>query len=139
MNNAYQIENDKDVKVEVPFILTTSYLSDIIVTALEGGINYWCSDITIWKDGLSLRGLGQLPDDFIGLVNIEIEEDETGDRYSLNTVGVCSNYHSLVRSAILKMKALCPQHLFDLVNEDYDATTADVFIQLMFFGEVRYG
>lgn len=134
MNNA----NDKDVKVEVPFILTTSYLSDIIVTALEGGINYWCSDITIWKYGWPIR-LGQLPDDFIGLVNIEIEEDETGDRYSLNTVGVCSNYHSLVRRAILKMKALCPQHLFDLVNEDYDATTADVFIQLMFFGEVRYG
>lgn len=44
-----------------------------------------------------------------------------------------------VRRGLQVMATECPRHFANLVNEDDDAETADVFVQCCVFGEVIYG
>lgn len=53
--------------------------------------------------------------------------------------GVVTLDLAAIRRGLAIMAKLEPKHFADFLNEQYDATTADVFVQCCVFGEVVYG
>lgn len=107
-------------------------VADQFITAFEGGINYWCqSAIVTMPDGRELTDdeIDQNPELILAATIKLIEED-----------GVT---HIIRQARIEKgmelMFAEQPQHWADVVSDCGDATTADVFVQMIVFGEVKYG
>ena len=96
-------------------------LHDIFVTAIEGGINYWASVV-------------------------EYDPTEDSDWYaSVLDVNSETGFVLIINKNVIKhgIKALAQSrhlhHLDDLVEDNMDATTADVIVQMALFGDIRYG
>jgi hypothetical protein len=110
----------KEIKYTVPveYTITEYDLDCLLVTAFEGGINYWAR--------INLRK-GH------GYFDAKVHDFEEADR------GDCV----LTREKLLAGIKLCatkyPRHFKDFIDESGDATTADVIVQCALFGEVVYG
>jgi len=114
-----------DFKVNIEVTLTEDRIASILVGAMEGGSNYWIDWITYApyksiEDGkLELR----LP--------IEIKEDG-----EITT-------HTLTREKLqkgLELLASTEPYQWSLIyDEQDDASTADILLQLSLFGEIVYG
>jgi len=113
-----------------PFTLTDEMISDILVAAFEGGINYWAANIGVvggWPDGaeyasdIPTRG-GSL------LITLDPELDES--TYVLDLARI---KRGIRKAAELQGKT--PLAFY----EDHDATSADLAVQLALFNEVVYG
>ncbi len=113
-------------------------IQDMVVGAFEGGSNYWLTgQVTLVKPWLT-----EMPK--CGVVwygnperNIFAEESfevalETDEGRKLLT-------RETVQKGLELMATLHRDHFNDLVNENDDATTSDVFLQLCLFEEVVYG
>lgn len=125
---------------------------DLLVSALEGGCNYWChgykrqfaSDVEIvdFKRGGRFfneeygPGLERYVIPFVEgcALLMRVLEDEDEGKYA---------YHRLDRTAMQRGLSLMlqkyPKHASDFLEENDDANTADVWLQLALFGEVIYG
>lgn len=122
------------------------FLSDVLTTAVEGGINYWAavSDYK-WHDG-----------DFVSIpasVKVhEIDEDPADASQPYYEVGVPINIQDIGRAIARIMdvndeiKYLSPQvrkEVFaasvDNDAGDIDADIADAIMQIAVLGEIRYG
>lgn len=104
---------------------------DLLCCALEGGSNYWyCIANYKFKEG---KGFGDY--EFAHL-------DVPFDGGSL-LIQADDQYRVLDEAAMIKglnlMAKNYPKHFEDFMNEDYDANTGDVFLQLSLFGEIVYG
>jgi hypothetical protein len=106
----------------------------VIVTALEGGSNYWC-EIREFPD----TPKGYPPTDrlALSLVNnpkfkVDVFDAETDEKLG-----------ELTQAAMLKGLQLAvdtyPYAFSDLLSENYDAETTDIILQLAVLGEVVYG
>jgi hypothetical protein len=108
---------------------------DLLVGALEGGSNYWYylpnnnewSEFTgeslvdaIWKSVLAGNAI---------TINDAEEPEETIGKLSMMKI----------LEGEEKMKAEQPRHWANLVNEEDDAETADVWFQYCCLGEIVYG
>lgn len=114
------------------FNLTNQDIDDIMVSALEGGINYWCSKAEV--DG---NYLGEYASEQISrggsLILYDIEEAE---KYSLTKDKFIKGFEKWV---------LDLQDIYGAVSLDgnvdtgmIDACAADSIIQFAIFGELRY-
>lgn len=118
-------------------------ITNSLIGAFEGGSTYWLRQIEyverameaqydkpmyadehFWNDG----GRATLTYD-----NPEADESEDGDQVS-KEVGMAE-----FKVGLATMAAKCPRHFGDLVAENDDAITHDVFIQCVLFGDVVYG
>ena len=115
--------------------ITKEQIIDILVTALEGGSNYWylIKDVPkgVESDDMSLsEAIGEfiLKGGEITIYDLEDEEEELGDL----------NMNKLLE-AITIMKAEYPDMYQNLVNDEYDANDADIFFQIAVTGEVTFG
>lgn len=111
-------------KINVEIEVSDQTLDDIIVTALEGGIGYWCqASVYEHEDGKPHRAVVH-----------QLNKDESGYRRRGMVID---------RAAIIDgLKKLAPKYstqLSRLVNDDYDSDDADVVVQVALFGEVIYG
>lgn len=116
------------VKIEKNIELSNEEVSDLMVTALEGGINYWCrkakvvqcpTDYTFASDVIALGGT---------LMLYDAESDEKWE---------------LTLEKFLKgVKWYCEQSGYtdggDLMQE-HDADTADQIVQYALFDEIVFG
>lgn len=111
-------------------------IADLMVTAIEGGIGYWCKSVKLsgqptvglkqpWYDDESLY-----EDQMLQIVVV----DEDDKRLF---IGV----DHMKKAFKLMQEYGTPKgfHFRDFINENDDATTADVWFQLAVFGEVVYG
>ena len=112
---------------------------DIIVTALEGGSNYWYMLGNI--EGIELHskmhktlseriayGLWHNKDARVDILDLEDEDELLG---TLTYDSVREN-----------MKLACKDHMKEInmmISEDYDAWTADTLFQVLVMGEVTFG
>ena len=109
------------------------FLKDIFITAIEGGINYWCI----------VKNYRWNCEDFSCKV-IEYDEDTDShkNRYNLNA--------AVIEQGILKVKERSFQVNSDILayilladhnNDagDIDSICADVIVQAGLFGEIVYG
>lgn len=118
------------INIETAINLTDEDINDLMVTALEGGINYWCNKVKI---KLLPEGCDEntYATDIISLGGVlELHDDEAEEKYDLN-----------LSKFLNGVKIACERNGFgsgaDLMNAQ-DALIADEIIQFALFGEQQY-
>jgi len=123
--------NEHKVQASMIITLTNQDIDDIMVTALEGGINNWCCEVEVIGEYL-----GEYASDQISrggtLRFLEIEESD------MNT--------DITLTSFLEGVKLCMEHGILPVDVDgnidagmVDAELADCIVQYGLFGEIVYG
>jgi hypothetical protein len=126
--------DNHDIHISIP--VTAEKICGVLITACEGGINYWCdkvrphreADMKRHKDVLRKFEYGYLP---LALIDDAGLEFNVEDKWVLLT-------RNKIALGIQAMVEKCPHHFADFFKEGGDATTADVFIQMCLFGEIIY-
>lgn len=120
------------IDIEVPIQISEDRVRDLLVTAFEGGINYWALVRRHGYDFCMSSDEFEFPEDF--RIMVEEWDDE---RKKIAT-------HKLDMAAIkkgLELMANYPnkEHWNNFIRENEDVCTGDVFVQLALLGEIRYG
>ena len=129
---------DNKLKVEVELVITDGEIDDLMVCALEGGINYWCNEVR--PSGVGIEFMKDNPDLYMSdlisrnhvlfLYDIEQDITETLTKEKLlNGIKLAFN------------KGLLPLEYGDNFKLDMcsvDAIVADNIIQLALFNDIVY-
>tara|TARA_R110000868_G_scaffold248752_3_gene505280 strand:- start:542 stop:940 length:399 start_codon:yes stop_codon:yes gene_type:complete len=111
----------------------------ILVTALEGGSNYWymidlndtgVPDTKYPNEPNSVRVAKMIWYDKINLRVLDIEDQEV----LLGEVNLTT-----IKTAFERICSQYPETYLNLIKEEYDADDADVFFQIATMGEVTFG
>lgn len=125
-----------EIKTNIPDTLIT----DMLVTAFEGGSNYWATlgkvDRTHFVKGESLaenvaRSVIADKNYKLDVYDLESDEDE------LELLGTMT--YASIEKAFNIMANEYPEAFRNIINEDYDAYDADMFFQLAVMGEIVFG
>jgi hypothetical protein len=125
----------KDLKI------TDEQISDLMVTALEGGINYWCGKTEMKKDvlGIGFDGVTLADDEEVvygsDLIakggTLILHDAESSDKWELNK-----------EKFMVGLEKVMEWGEFESIEElmdEHDAETADVLIQFAIFNEIVFG
>ncbi len=125
------------VSVNAKIEISHERVSDLIVTAFEGSIGYWAA-----------RGAYVLPNnptykpDAPKYSWVPVNDGGSVEIYEMDENGGEGARHILDLAACKRGLQLMAdrhsRHFDDVVNGTFDATTADVFIQLAVLGEIVY-
>lgn len=118
-----------DFAITTTFDITQQQVADLVVTAFEGGSNYWLGDIKpFYAKTADYAEADRYGEDMVTRVFTPSEDDEeyTFDREAINR-------------GLQIMADQYPTHFNDLREDNFDADTADVFLQCALFGEIVYG
>ncbi|TYO65440.1 hypothetical protein FXV83_16020 [Bradyrhizobium hipponense] len=112
--------------------LTAQHVADQIIAAFEGGSNYWIEEVTP-KKGRELakeRPWYACPNVWSGdfLIEIKVQEDKA---YELTPASIKTGLDYLSKQAASRIA--------EIVEENGDAETGDVFLQACLFGDIVYG
>lgn len=125
-----QNKNLNKIKVTLTFNISNQLIDDILCTAFEGGINYWCNKVEV-----SGKYLGQYASDQISrdgkLFLFDAEEEEK--EYMLNK----NKFIKGLRLAIKNGYVSLDDGTIDEAN--IDANIADIIVQYALFNEIIYG
>lgn len=114
------------------FTVEERTLADLLITAFEGGSNFWVSGATPLGVQTAVRPWYSDPEIWKApALSIYLTDAETGERYELTLEGA--------RKGLVLMAEKHPRHWKDLVSDNMDAETADVWLQLSVFGEIVFG
>lgn len=118
-------------KVEI----TNRQIVDLFISAIEGGINYWCDSCVIQepvvigeKKRVLLYQLDADPDRVVELIFIFFEAGTP------HAVG-----QPEIEKGLQLMASNYFRHFENLIHDNADAETADVFVQCCVFGDIVYG
>jgi hypothetical protein len=115
-------------------------IADLIVTALEGGINYWCRKAVMKENAITKDYFNVLPEDqdkinyASDLISyggtLILFDAESSDKWELDIdkmlKGIDMHCTNMKKS---------PANLMD----DYDANDADAIVQYAVFGKLTFG
>lgn len=109
-------------------------LQDLLTSAFEGGVSYWCEIIRYEgpkdiKKALTYKHI-ELP--FIEGCAVIIKADDEEQEYKVTR-------ETLVRGLEVLKNSDYKWHYHNYVEENWDAETADVVLQCGLFGEIVYG
>lgn len=122
-----------EVKVEIRVELTQQDIDDIMVAALEGGINYWCDEAAV-EGG---EYLGKYASDQISRGGTLLLHDTDEDAYrKLDLEKFLKGFKLWLENSGDQYGAV-QGHEVDCCN--IDAGCADEIVQYALFGEVVYG
>jgi len=123
--------------MEITIDISAQRIADLMVTAIEGDITYWCSAVLLksvhqlqyspWYSNPTLYDAT----DFIIEVH-EIDDESAGAPPKVRAIDKNAFKLGLERFA-------CSRHFGDFQAENEDATTGDVFLQFVALGEIVYG
>lgn len=125
--------------INVPTIVNIPILriADLLCTAFEGGVGYWC---TIVGYDTPENPVKILDEDHLykyadypltgGAVHCEITETE-GEQKRLDGVSIVEGLKIMAEKY--------PRHFSNFISENEDAETGDVFLQCCLLGEVVFG
>lgn len=107
--------------------VTSQMIADIFITAVEGGISYWCDELDLRKDGEQ--------------VSYQNAESFEGDWTAKLTLGEDDGTAEITPEKLAQAFALRPSEAAQIITDDggFDATSADNLIQCAAFGEIVYG
>ena len=108
--------------------ITDEEVNDLLTTAFEGGINYWCCEVKINTNPHDVKYASEV---ISNGGTLDIEEDETGETKELNLT-------NMLKGIVLGMEWAEVDNVQDLMD-GYDAETADVIVQYALYGEIVYG
>lgn len=115
----------KTIKVEIP--ISDTDIDDILTTALEGGINYWCSGVKFIGETKDFKGSA-------------VDWVVSGKILELHVLG--EEPGVLSRTKLFKGIEKAVRHSPSLLSEELgamDADSADTVIQFAVFDELVYG
>lgn len=122
------------INVEVEVALDR--IQDLLTCAFEGGSNYWYRGLHILTDvdcgEHDTHRFHLIPT--IGDGEIGLYTDDDPDAPELHTLN-----REKIKKGLHLMAATFPTHWADVINENDDADTGDVFLQCCVFGELVYG
>lgn len=138
------------MKITTTVEIEPKRIADLMVTAIEGGIGYWCKSVKLidyspgaefakdpdsvnWYDNINLYKDGN------AALKIEVTEDEPDEGDGKKIIGLNEMEQAFVLMQTFgngESKGYCWK---DFLNENEDSITADVWLQLAVFGEVVYG
>lgn len=126
-----------DINVKVEHKVTEKDIADLLITAWEGGSSSWIEAVRIVAVP-SVIAFQESPNRIYKKVDYPLNEGGV-----VRVTGEGEKPRDLNRQSIEKglqvMAEKYPLHFTDFIKENYDATTADVFLQCCLFGEVVYG
>jgi hypothetical protein len=131
----------KTLELKMTMPVTYEVFENIIVTAIEGGSNYWyllgdLDPVRAWckENGIErgepmsvkiAKALFNDPEFTLNVYDLENEDDVLG---------------TITQASMLKAMALHPEEALKFINEeDFDAWTADTLFQTAVMGEVVFG
>jgi len=111
---------------------------DLLITALEGGSNYWYylpEEFNVPEgECLSTWMFKEVMTNSLQVSVCDLEDSEEEDP---NILGYLTKENIIKGTQLMIFKS--PEHFFDLLNDNMDATTADVWFQYVVLGEIVYG
>ena len=112
-------------------------IHDMIVTAVEGGSNYWAKFVFPKDYKQKYQSYEQIP---FSNDNIEVYDVETDELLGyLNRMSIKVGLQLMAYRKDMKGKQMPDRHFKNLATDNDDAETADVFMQLCVMGEIVYG
>jgi hypothetical protein len=120
-------------KAIINYMLTAQDIDDIMVGALEGGINYWCGCAEVVGDYLGEYASEQISrGGTLKLYDIE-DEDEV---YELTLEKFLNGFKLWIENGYDEYGALQQDGTVDCC--EIDAACADAIVQLALFGEIVF-
>ena len=128
------------VSVNVP----TSTIRDLLTCAVEGGSNYWAA---FREDPNFIKSITESDKN----AYVKSEGGEYYARYDIENPNYClrvsdaegsSTYNVTLESFVNGLGVMAnryPRHFKDVITDNHDAETGDVFIQCSVFGEIVFG
>lgn len=125
-----------------------TFLADVLVTAVEGGINYWTHTTNYHWYSPMLSGGTADPSPAGGgnaHVRLEVPEGPDGDPMTVDvTLDTIDKGLALLRSGEVEVsqylqKAIVTSDQFNDFESAFDAIAADVVVQAGVFGKVVFG
>lgn len=101
---------------------------DMLISAFEGGINYWCGDIDTSEGYDHITATKAFAMEALDKIRLYDQESERWVELT----------QERMRRGLRLMAKNSPRH-FDNMFDDPDAETSDVLIQYAVFGKVVYG
>ena len=120
------------VKAEINVKLTQQDIDNIMVAALEGGIDYWCFKVEVVGDYLGEYASEQISRGGM----LKLYDIENGDKYWLDLEKFLKGFKLWLENDGDQYGAVEDGEV-DCCN--IDAGCADAIIQYALFGEVMYG
>ena len=114
--------------MQVAVTVTPKMVADLMITAVAGGINYWCSSAEITKAGTSAS-----------FQNLETFEDETWVAYFTPIEDAGKPPAPVTPDTLAAALAAHPTRFSAVLDETYDAFDADVIIQQAVFCDIVFG
>ena len=135
------------VHLQVTIDVPLSTAVNAVVGAMEGGYSPWIHSFHPTKDPESIAAIAAKPEGEIwyssetfwrlggrAVLTYDGPEEEEGEGESSHTVDLLG-----LSLALNRMNKVAPRHFADLVGENDDAITHDVFMQMTVFEEIIYG
>lgn len=128
-------------KIEIEIRLTEEDISDIVVTALEGGIGYWArldNSGVRWKEAPKEEAVSETASRLLMQGEaISLIDEEEGETYDLTLEKLVNGFKLFVEKGLDFYNAVSSDGEIDTCN--IDAERADCIVQLAVFGDVIYG
>lgn len=121
----------KNFNVTITKTITYQMIVDLLIAAFEGGSNYWYDELEPLK---RTSGAGHTSDKFYEDImehGFKLLDKESEVSHEINPEDF--------EYALKLMGTLHPKHLEDVISENTDASTGDVFLQLLVFNRIIYG
>lgn len=120
----------------VPITIDRQFIEDVLCTAFEGGICYWCDYLTRVNDHEPSE---EYHSEFVangGTVLVHLDEgpieDDGPDEYELDADKFCSGLQKFLVSQ-------SGDGMLDVDAGNFDADMADCVVQYAIFGELVFG
>ena len=130
------------ITIAVPTEITIERLKDLLCAAFEGGIDYWG-----FAKHISLDERDELKTEFYHERpamggSLTILDNETQEELGILDMKSMEQALQYMADGTDKNGKDCPhfkKHLADVIRENEDANTGDLFVQLAVMGEIVYG
>ena len=127
------------IAVKIEKEISWQTIADTLVSAFEGGSNYWYQ-IEMFKKPSNFNN-SEKGDEQFRHMSYPINENggllvsnrNVDDTYKAKWVNQTS-----IKNGVKIMQQYHPSHFQDMIEKNGDATTGDVFLQCILFGEVIY-
>ena len=123
----------EEIKAEISVRISTEDIDDIVTTALEGGICYWCR-----RAEVKGKYLGEFASEQISRGGVLVLHDSVdGKKRELNKEKLLSGVKQYLEDE--EDSVGCSKGVYELDCCMVDATVADMIIQYAIFDDIIYG
>lgn len=125
------------IEVRATVRIPNEKIQDLITTAIEGGSHYWAKFVFPKDYKNTCQSYAEIP---FKNKNIKVYDIETDELLGyLNRASIKVGLQLMADRKDLKGKLIPAKHFKNLAQDNEDAETADVFMQLAAMGEIVYG